>query len=316
MKHIAIIPNYSGITDMVKSGEIAPNFLVKSENDQKVHFSNAAGYQILTSDGDVYNMYINNQNQLEADITFSGGFSFQLLKDGDQVTADISIGAIAYCEADIDYSESHTGVTNFEFSWPYGDTSWQINYFPEYNLVQADGRYTLTEQECCEYRGGTWDPETCECGQEDPCAEYESQEECECAQQGGTWEGSECVMPSDDPCDGDPECECNNTDGYHFWEDNTCHDCVEEWEELGYSSPEDCACDKRGEDSGVCPEPDPCAGMEQDISDCEGRGGTWDYANCFCIEPEDQPCGGDPECECEQQGGTWSGSECQMPSDE
>jgi len=80
--------------------------------------------------------------------------------------------------------------------------------------------------------------------------------------------------------------------------------------------------------------------MEEEIADCESRGGTWDYYNCMCNEPtcEDQglcddgegncmacpgPCdefepGSDEqwECECIQQGGSWEGSECVMPSGE
>lgn len=85
----------------------------------------------------------------------------------------------------------------------------------------------------------------------DPCAEYEegTQERCEC--EGRYWYDDECHDEAD--CGGDPECECNQ-DGYNWWEDDTCHSCWDEWEDLGYSSPEECACDKRGEDSGACPE--------------------------------------------------------------
>ena len=141
------------------------------------------------------------------------------------------------------------------------------------------------EEAACVAHGGEWDIANCMCIEPDPCEGYETQEECDCVQQGGTWEGSECVMSSDDPCGGDPECECNQESDYNWWDGDTCHNCYDEWESLGYSSPEDCACDKRGEDS-VCQESDPCAGY-----------------------------GSLEECECAQQGGTWSGSECQMPSD-
>ena len=69
---------------------------------------------------------------------------------------------------------------------------------------------------------------------------------------------------------------------------------------------------------GNCVECEPCAGMEQDIADCEGRGGVWDYVNCLCNEPVPEPtceeaCAGDPECECNCQGGVWNGEECEMP---
>ena len=170
----------------------------------------------------------------------------------------------------------------------------------------------------CDCEGGYYWGDECHDEPEpvDPCEDPNRQEECECVQQGGSWVGSECVMSSDDPCDGDPECTCNQDSGYNWWDGGTCHNCYDEWEELGYSSPEDCACDKRGEDSGVCPA---CPGTEQDEADCNDRGGTWDLGMCMCIEPEPvDPCEGyesQEECDCVQQGGTWSGSECQMPSD-
>lgn len=130
-----------------------------------------------------------------------------------------------------------------------------------------------------------------------------------------------------------------------------CHECTCEEQ---FSDPaEICACEGGYYWDGGChdePEPEePCAGMEADITDCETRGGTWDYVNCMCNEPEPEdpcagmeqeyedcingggvwdagtctcqpadPCGGDPECECVAQGGEWDGENenCIMPSDE
>lgn len=129
-----------------------------------------------------------------------------------------------------------------------------------------------------------------------------------------------------------------------------CHECT--CEET-YDDPADiCDCEGKYWYNDTCnDEPEePCAGMEQDIADCEARGGEWDYVNCGCNEPEDpcegyeegsqekcecegrfwyddgchdepepepeptceEECEGDPECECGCQGGTWDGEECQF----
>ena len=80
-------------------------------------------------------------------------------------------------------------------------------------------------------------------------------------------------------------------------------------------------CEEQGlcdDGEGNCVECEPCAGMEQVITDCEGRGGVWDYVNCLCNEPVPEPtceeaCAGDPECECNCQGGVWNGEECELP---
>lgn len=106
-----------------------------------------------------------------------------------------------------------------------------------------------------------------------------------------------------------------------------CHECTCEEQ---FSDPADiCICEGRFFWDGEChdePEPaDPCAGMEEEIADCEGRGGMWDYVNCMCNEPEpEDPCGdaSPEECECIQQGGTWDGSHgssegtCNLPADD
>ena len=317
MKHIAIIPNYSGITDMIKGGEISHNFLVKSESDQKVYFSNSKGYKLVVSGGDTYNMYqISNGAlgyELEVDVTAGADLRFQVLgPDNLPITTDLDYdcqvsSSNADCNpSDYAYQGTETGVTNYELYWSAMATfgsqaSYQIILFiatdsSVENYVQVTGNYGMTDEESCSCAGGTWDPVNQECVPQ-PCADrglcgddpydchectceeqYEegTQELCEC--QGKYWYNDTCNdEPESEPtcedqglcddgegncvecdeCGGDPECECNAESGYNWWEADTCHSCEEEWESLGYSSPEECACDKRGEDSGVCPEPDP-----------------------------------------------------------
>lgn len=333
MKHIAIIPNYSGITDMIKGGEISPNFLVKAENDQKVYFSNSNGYKLVVS-GNTYNMYqVSNGPlgyELEVDVTAGADLSFLVLgPDNLPITTNLDY----YCQvtssnADCDtsvyaYQGIETGVSNYELYWnameTFGQASYQIILFiatdsSVNNYVQVTGNYGMTDEESCSCAGGTWDPVNQECVMptcaeqglcgDDPydCHECTCEESfpgdpasiCDC--EGGFYWGDECHdEPEPDPegpCAGDPECECNDESGYNWWEDDTCHSCEEEWESLGYSSAEECACDKRGVDSGVCPEPDPCV-----------------VDPCNCAEP-----GSQEECEC--QGGTWDGENCNFDEGE
>lgn len=89
----------------------------------------------------------------------------------------------------------------------------------------------------------------------------------------------------------DPADICNYCEGGYWWGDE-CHDE---------------------------PEPEePCAGMEQDIADCNDRGGTWDYGMCMCNEPEpEDPClrPASPQEECECTGGVWDGENCNYGDD-
>lgn len=224
MKHIAIIPNYSGITEMVNSGEIDRNFLVKSANDGSIHFSNTAGYTLVSS-GAAYNMYkVGTDNNggpvLEADFSFPAGFEFMINRNGSAVTVGtFDVAALAYADGglaeEMNYSE--TGATNFVFSWPYGDATWQVIYYTDQDLLQVIGNYFYNEEETCLYKGGIWDPENCEC---QTCEDnweamgYSSYEECTCMTR-----GENCDEPSDG-CDGDPECECINDGG--IWENDEC----------------------------------------------------------------------------------------------
>lgn len=268
MKHIAIIPNYSGITGLIKDGEISPNFLVKSENDNKVYFSNADGYYIIAN-GERYNMY-KEGIPIKAAFNSTGGFSFQLFRTGDESAMTLDCDVAAYLSDGLTTRESieetQESASTFSINWPgLGDTSWEVTFYPPGTqggtLLQILGTYTMTEQETCEYNGCTWNDET---------------QECECGEDPGG-------------CGDDPECECNETDGYHYWDGETCHNCEDEWEELGYSSAEECACDKRGIDSGVCPEEggdDPCDGFDEGTEErcnCEGR--YWWADECH-DEPE------------------------------
>ena len=303
MKHIAIIPNYSGITGMIKDGEISPNFLVKSENDQKVYFSNSNGYKLVVSGGDTYNMYKvgpSGFEHLEASFAGTNHIAFQILDaNGVPVTTRFDW----YCGADnhsdpncpgdnFTYEGNETGVTDFEVDWAQiqdlgsGDTyvGYQVSFEPDGvdPHVNVMGFYYMTDEEVCSCAGGTWDPVNQECVMPT------------CEEQGLCDDGAGgCVECEQEGCGGDPECECND-DIYNWWDitDETCHSCGEEWESLGYSSPEECARDKRG---ATC----------EDLGRCDdGAGG--------CVECEEEGCGGDPECECNEQGGTWDGEECQF----
>lgn len=251
MKHIDIIPNYSGITGLIADGEISPNFLVKSSNDGKVHFSNAMGYQLVVDSGETLNMYKEpstvETNNVYVPFTSAQGFGFIILKDGVPITADFDYSAIQYMSDGPQDTRtgSETGVTHFTFYWEWSDVSWEVTYSPSENLVQVIGRYYMTDEETCDYNGGTWDEETQSCKM--PCS---SQGLCDDPENPG-----ECIPCEDpcggDPCCGDPECTCNQ-DEYAWWDGESCHSCQGEWEDLGYSSPEECACDHRGNfcDSG------------------------------------------------------------------
>ena len=333
MTHIAIIPNYSGITGMIKDGEISPNFLVKAENDQKVYFSNSKGYKLVVSGGDTYNMYkVEVGFSLEASFAGTNHIAFQILDaNGVPVTTRLDW----YCsvnnhgdpncsDGNYTYEGSETGVTDFEVDWAqiqdFGSGDTYVGYEVEFEPdgidphVSVIGFYYMTDEEVCSCAGGTWDPVNQECVPP-PC--------------------SERGLCGDDPTD--------------------CHECTCEEQ---FSDPVDvCICEGRFFWDGDChdePEPEPCAGMEQDITDCNDRGGVWDYVNCMCNEPEpadpcdeyeegtqekcecqggtwdgencnfDNPCGdaSPEECECIQQGGTWDGSHgssegtCNLPSDD
>lgn len=254
MKHIDIILNYSGITGLIADGEISPNFLVKSSNDGKVHFSNAMGYQLVVDSGETLNMYKEPSpyatNNVYVPFTSAQGFGFIILKNGVPITADFDYTAIEYRTdgTQDEHSGSETGVTHFAFTWEWSDVSWEVTYHPDLNLVQVIGRYYMTEEETCVSYGGEWDEETQTC-----IMSCESQGLCDDPDNPG--ECIECEEP--DPCDfdpeccGDPECLCNQ-DEYAWWDGESCHNCQYEWEDLGYSSAEECACDHRGNfcDSG------------------------------------------------------------------
>ena len=313
MKHIAIIPNYSGITDMIKDGEIAPNFLVKSENDQKVYFSNAEGLRLVVDSGNTYNMYAVGSNSFEADFSSSDGFSFRILDAGNQyLTADFDWNAEAMEGATVisQDSGSSQNENHFVLSWAYGDTSWQVIYDPVNNLVQVTGSYTLTDEEACDYHGGTWDPVNQECVM--PTCE----EQGLCGDDPYDCHECTCEESYTDPAS---ICDCEGK----YWYDDECHDEPDPCEGM---SQEECECVQQGGtwEGSECtyPEPDPCEGMEEAISECEQGGGSWDYGTCMCNEPVPDPCEGyasQEECECVQQGGSWEGSdgaeECVMPPD-
>lgn len=307
MKHIAIIPNYSGITGMIKGGEISPNFLVKSENDQKVYFSNSNGYKLVVS-GNTYNMYQTSQGllgyELEVDVTAGADLSFRVLgPDNLPITTRLDYdcqvsSSNADCNpSDYAYQGTETGVTNYELYWSametFGQASYQIILFiatdsSVENYVQVTGNYGMTDEEACSCAGGTWDPVNQECVPppcsdrglcgDDPydchectCEEqYEegTQELCDC--QGKYWYGDECHNePEPEP---EPTCE----------EQGLCDDgaggCVEcEQEGCGelcgdYPDCHECTCEEQfdGDDQGLC----------------ECQGGTWDGENCNFDEGE------------------------------
>lgn len=370
MKHIDIIQNYSGVTEMIANGQLSPNFLVKSENDQKVYFSNAAGLRLVVDSGNTYNMYAVGSNSFEADFSSTSGFSFRILDADNQyltTTFDWNAEAMEWATVISQDSGSSQNENHFVLSWAYGDTSWQVIYDSVNNIVQVTGSYTLTDEEACTYHGGTWDPvnqecvmPTCEeqglCGDdpydchectcqeqfsdpvdvcaceggyfwdgecheepepEDPCAGYETQEECECVQQGGSWEGSECVMPSE-PAEGTCEEQGLCDDG-----EGGCVPCPDPCDEYEEGTQEKCECQGGTWDGENCNFDDPCGDASPEECECIQQGGTWDGSHGSsegtCNLPADDPCADaeDPAaCECEQQGGTWDGSTCNMPSDE
>ncbi len=268
MKHIDIIPNYSGITDLITDGTLSPNFLVKSVNDGKVYFSNAIGFKVIVN-GEEYNMYEDPSflaHCYTAEFDSSYGFDFTIVGPDGELTATFHY----YATTDGNYSGEQTdsdeisGVTNFEYTWPWGETRWKVFYYDDRNDVIVEGRYELSDEEDCQLVEGEWDPVNCTCTLPEPSCEdqglctdgdgncVECQESCE--DQGLCDDGNgNCVECGDDGCNGDIECECNSN-GYQWWDGEECHNCEDEWEDLGYSSPEECACDKRGTDSGVCGE--------------------------------------------------------------
>ena len=316
MKHIDIVQNYSGVTEMIADGQLSPNFLVKSENDQKVYFSNAAGLRLVVDSGNTYNMYSVGANSFEADFSSTSGFSFRILgADNQYLTANFDWDAEAMEGGTVISQDSGStqNENHFVLSWGYGDTSWQVVYDPVNNLVQVTGSYTLTDEEACTYHGGTWDPVNQECVMptcserglcgDDPynchectCEEqYEegSQEKCEC--EGRYWYGDAChdepEPGPEDPCD-----TCVDVDG-----DQTCCECAGgTWEDDG-----------EGNYSCV---------FSQDNCDWWERNGYSSYEDCMCqnfgTDCEEEGCNGDPECECNEQGGTWDGENCNFDEGE
>ena len=344
MKHIAIIPNYSGVTDMISDGQLSPNFLVKSENDQKVYFSNAAGLRLVVDSGNTYNMYSVGADSFEADFSSTSGFSFRILgADNQYLTANFDWDAEAMEGGTVISQDSGStqNENHFVLSWGYGDTSWQVVYDSVNNLVQVTGSYTLTDEEACTYHGGTWDPvnqecvmPTCEeqglCG-DDPynCHECSCQEQFSdpadvCACEGGYfWDGECHDEPEPVP---EPTCEeqglCDDGEG-------NCVDCPGPCDEYEPGSDEqlECECIQQGGswEGSECVMPQTCEDMyeegTQELCECQGK--FWYDDECHNeLEPEN-PCEeydeGSPsreECECIQQGGSWEGSDCVMPSDE
>lgn len=260
MKHIAIIPNYSGVTDLIKSGELNPNFLVKSQADNKVYYSNAEGYYIIAG-GQRYNMYKEGV-PLIASFSSTHGFSFQLFMTGDESAMTLDCDVAAYLSngtTTVDsIEETQESASTFEIYWEnLGDTSWEVFFYPPGTqggpLLQILGTYTMTEQETCEYNGCTWNDETqeCECSCEsqglcddgegncvecDPCAAFDEGTEERCNCEGRYWWDDECHDEPEDPCQEDPcscdpnpdECRCNEEGRY--WYDDDCHDEPQEEE--------------------------------------------------------------------------------------
>lgn len=216
MKNIAIIPNYSGITGYIKDGEVSPNFLVKSESDGKIYYSNSEGYYIMAG-GERYNMY-KEGDALKAAFDMSGGFSFQMFKTGENsaLTLDCDMTAIATCNGSNIVEETDTleSASTFGFVWTWGNTSWEVTFYPPGSqagggyLLQVNGTYGLTDQECCELEGCNWENNECNCPTCEelsmcgvypdcyPCGEdCDGDLECECMQQGGFWNGEDCEWP-------------------------------------------------------------------------------------------------------------------------
>lgn len=309
MKHIDIIQNYSGVTEMIADGQLAPNFLVKSENDQKVYFSNSAGLRLVVDSGNTYNMYSVGANSFEADFSSTSGFSFKILgADNQYLTANFDWDAQAddgTTVVDIN-SGSTQGENHFVLSWGYGDTSWQVVYDPVNNLVQVTGSYRLTDEEACTYHGGTWDPVNQECVMPT------------CEEQGlcgdDPYNCHECSCEEQFPGDDQAICECEG----RYWYDGECHDEPEPDDPCAeYGSQEECDCVQQGGQWVGSDGAEECVMPPQT---CEDQGLCDDgEGNCVECNPCDEYDEGSPsreECECVQQGGSWEGSECVMPSDE
>ena len=336
MKHIAIIPNYSGITDMIKAGEISPNFLVKAGNDQKVYFSNSNGYKLVVSGGDTYNMYkVEVGSSLEASFAGTNHIAFQILDaNGVPVTTRLDW----YCSVDnhVDpdcssdnytYEGSETGVTDFEVDWAQiqdlgsGDTyvGYEVEFEPDGvdPHVNVMGFYYMTDEEVCSCARGTWDPVNQECIPA-PCSDRGL-----CGDD--PYDCHECTCEESYP--GDPASICGCEGGY-YWGDE-CHEEPEPEDPCeGYESQEECECVQQGGswEGSECVMPQTCEDMyeegTQELCECQGR--FWYDDGCHDeLEPEN-PCEeydeGSPsreECECIQQGGSWEGTDgCVMPSDE
>ena len=309
MKHIAIIPNYSGITGMIKDGEISPNFLVKSENDQKVYFSNSNGYKLVVS-GNTYNMYLTTVGplgyNLQADVSAGADLSFLVLgPDNLPITTNLDYDCqVTSSNPDCStygytYQGTETGVTNYELYWDaietFGQASYEIVLFiatdsSVENLVQVTGNYGMTDEESCSCAGGTWDPVNQECVPP-PC--------------------SERGLCGDDPTD--------------------CHECTcEEQYEEGTQELCDCqgkywyndTCNDEPESEPTCEEE--CEGDPECECTCQGPDYWWDAETQTCQQNVPDPCVEDPcscaepgsQMECECQGGTWDGENCNFDEGE
>lgn len=271
--------------DSIRYASESGLYIVFSGETERRYLVVDGGYS--SANGDTYSYYVN-------DPVNSDYHAFRLYQDGTIFTAGTYYhfgDGYAACGGDPVESESDYGdetahtVSLFETHLPikiisYQPAPWYLasGYGPGHVFVKVgysspegeyeegteewcncgNGEWDYEENRCktwdelrqeCEEGGGCWDDETYTCGECGvDCNDwenlgYESYEDCTC-------------QNYEEGCPEDPECECNNTDGYHFWDGETCHDCNEEWEELGYSSAEECACEHRGEDSGVCQEPE------------------------------------------------------------
>ena len=236
MKHIGIISNYSGITEEIKSGNIAHNFLVKSTNDNKIHFSNN-GYTVV-QDGIVYNMYqvgtdsSDNTPIYEALIPASSGnskFNFVITSPTGLLTANFDVSAAAWCNGGQteNYDEHNTGITTYTFDWGH-EIGGQVIFYVGQNTVSLVTQYHSTPEEDCGCAGGAWDPETEECTmppEPDP-EDCNGDPECECAQMGADYywnsETETCDYMPADPCGGDPECECAGRGTDWTWDGESC----------------------------------------------------------------------------------------------
>lgn len=290
MKHIDKIYSFDEIKGKIKDGDLSPNFLVKTEDDEKIHFSNALGYYIVDENsGQRYNMYENGDVDmdgkpvLEADFSSPNGFHFSMYKNGELVTTEIDCNAQIFSpEGTVIIDESFTANTDdFELYWEYdNDVSWEVEYYPGEDRLSVIGGFEMTDEEYCEWRGGFWD------GYECHLPSCEDQGLCD----DGEGNCVECESSSSSES-GDGEGTCNENP-YNWWDGETCHSCLDEWESLGYSSPEECAIDKRGD---VCGEQGLCLNGIDGCTECEGDGeptceeqGLCDDGEGNCVECGDE----------------------------